>query len=314
MRFSKTILLGAASALGLATAAAAQDDTLQSVGISVGLLGNPFFVATIKGIEDAVEEINPDARVTSVSADYDLNKQVSQMDNFVASGVDVIMLNAVDANAIEPAVTRAKKAGAVVAAFDVSAPGADVTVMTDNVAAGRKACQYIVDNIGGEGDVVIINGPASSSILDRVKGCKEVFSENEGINILSEDQNAGGSREGGLDVMQGLLTRFDHIDGVFAINDPTALGAELAARQLDRDEFIITGVDGAPDIEEALSSGNSLIKASASQDPYTMAGKAMEMANQVLKGETPEEATVLIEPKLITSENIGDYTGWTDQR
>ncbi len=314
MRFSRTFLLGAASALGLATAAAAQDDTLQSVGISVGLLGNPFFVATIKGIEDAAEEINPDARVTSVSADYDLNKQVSQMDNFVASGVDVVMLNAVDASAIEPAVMRAKKAGIVVAAFDVSAPGADVTVMTDNVAAGRKACQYIVDNIGGEGDVVIINGPASSSILDRVKGCQEVFSENEGINVLSDDQNAGGSREGGLDVMQGLLTRFDHIDGVFAINDPTALGAELAARQLDRDEFIITGVDGAPDIEEALSSGNSLIKASASQDPYTMAAQAMEMANQVLKGETPEETTVLIDPQLITSENIADYTGWTDPR
>ena len=314
MRSIKTLMCGSAMALGLAATASAQDQELESVGISVGLLGNPFFVATIEGITDAAKEINPDVQVTAVSADYDLNKQVSQIDNFVAAGTDIIMLNAVDASAIEPAVTRAKNAGVVVAAFDVSAPGAQVTVMTDNVDAGRKACQYIIDQIGEEGDVIIINGPASSSILDRVEGCQEVFSSHEGINVLSDDQNAGGSREGGLDVMQGLLTRFDNIDGVFAINDPTALGAELAARQLNRDEFIITGVDGAPDIEEALESGNSLIKASASQDPYTMAAQAMELAYDVFQGNTPEEDTVLIEPQLITSENVGDYTGWTDQR
>ncbi|WP_375257438.1 ABC transporter substrate-binding protein [Citreimonas sp.] len=314
MRSIKTLMCGTAMAVGLAASASAQDKTLESVGISVGLLGNPFFVATIEGITDAAKEINPDVQVTAVSADYDLNKQVSQIDNFIAAGTDIIMLNAVDASAIEPAVTRAKDAGVVVAAFDVSAPGAEVTVMTDNVAAGRKACQYIVDNIGGEGDVVIVNGPASSSILDRVQGCKEVFEGTEGINVLSDDQNAGGSREGGLDVMQGLLTRFDHIDGVFAINDPTALGVELAARQLNRDEFIITGVDGAPDIEEALESGNSLIKASASQDPYTMAAQSMELAYQVFQGTPPDESTVLIDPELITSENIGDYTGWTDPR
>ncbi|WP_422073214.1 ABC transporter substrate-binding protein [Tranquillimonas rosea] len=312
MRKLTTLLTGTAMAL-VAVSASAQDKELESVGISVGLLGNPFFVATIKGIEDAAREINPDVEVTSVSADYDLNKQASQIDNFIASGVDIIMLNAVDANAIEPAVKRAKEADIVVAAFDVSAPGAEVTVMTDNVDAGRKACQYIVDQIGGEGDVVLINGPQSSSIIDRVKGCKEVFEGNEGINVLSDDQNGQASREGGLDVMQGLLTRYDHIDGVFGVNDPTALGAALAAKQLNRNEFIITGVDGAPDVEEALASGDSLIKASASQDPYTMAAESMRMAYDVFQGDTPDEDTVLLEPELITSENVADYTGWTDR-
>ena len=136
-KFTK-LLAGTALAAMVATGASAQDKKLESIGISVGLLGNPFFVATIKGIEDRAKEINPDVQVTSVSADYDLNKQVSQIDNFIAAGVDIIMLNAVDAKAIAPAVKRAQNAGITVAAFDVSAPGADVTVMTDNVAAGRK--------------------------------------------------------------------------------------------------------------------------------------------------------------------------------
>ena len=71
-------------------------------------------------LEDRAREINPDVSITSVSADYDLNKQVSQIDNFIAAGVDIIMLNAVDDEAIAPAVMRAKQAGIVVSAFDVS--------------------------------------------------------------------------------------------------------------------------------------------------------------------------------------------------
>ena len=312
MKTIAKLLCGAAFAAVAIAPASAKD--LNKVGISVGLLGNPFFVATIKGIEDAAKKINPKVEVTSVSADYDLNKQVSQVDSFIAAGVDVIMLNAVDAKAIAPAVKKAQAAGIVVAAFDVSAPGADVTVMTNNVKAGEEACQYLVDHTGGKGDYVILNGPASSSILERVKGCKNVLSQHPDIKILSDDQNAEGSRDGGLKVFQSLLTRFDKIDAVFAINDPTAIGAQLAAKQLNRSEFVFTAVDGAPDIEKELASGTSMIKASASQDPYVMAGQSLTMAADLLAGKKPAEATVLLDPKLITAENLKDYKGWTAAR
>lgn len=311
---SVTRLLLSTAALGLALASPVTAKNLESVGISVGLLGNPFFVATIKGIEDAARKINPNVQVTSVSADYDLNKQVSQIDNFIASGVDIIMLNAVDASAIAPAVKRAQDAGIVVAAFDVSAPGADVTVMTNNVQAGEKACQYIVDAIGGKGNVIIINGPQSSSIIERVQGCKNVLGQHSEITILSDDQNGQGSRDGGLNVMQSLLTRFDDIDAVFAINDPTGIGAELAARQLGRTDFIITAVDGAPDVETALATEGSMMKASASQDPYVMAGMALDMGYKVLQGEKPDPSTILLEPELITADNLATYKGWTAPR
>lgn len=100
---------------------------------------------------------------------------MTQIDNFIAAGVNVIMLNAVDPVAIAPAIKKAQAAGIVVAAFDVGAQGADVTVMTDNVKAGTLACQYIVDHLKGKGDVLIVNGPQVTSVADRVKGCKEVF-------------------------------------------------------------------------------------------------------------------------------------------
>jgi len=306
------LTLSLAVVAGLATPVLAKD--LSNVGISVGSLGNPFFVATIKGIEDKAKGLNPNVKITSVSSDYDLNKQFTQIDNFIASGVDVIMLNAVDPVAIEPSVKRAQAAGVIVAAFDVAAAGADVTVMTDNVKAGELACQYIADHLKGKGDVIIVNGPQVSSIVDRVKGCKSVFSKHPDIKILSDNQDGKGSRDGGFAVTQSLLTRFPKVDAIFAVNDPTAIGVNLAAKQLNRSEFIITGVDGAPDIEAELKSGNSLIKASASQDPYVMAGQSLELAAGILNGKKPEKPVVLLEPKLITSENLGQYKGWTAVR
>jgi ribose transport system substrate-binding protein len=306
------IAIGLAVAAAVAAPAAAKD--LNTVGISVGSLGNPFFVATIKGIEANARKINPDTSFTNASSDYDLNKQFTQIDNFIAAGVDVIMINAVDPVAIEPAIKKAQAAGIVVGAFDVSAKGADVTVMTDNVKAGAIACQYLADHLNGAGEVIIVNGPQVSSIVDRVNGCKETFAKYPDIKILSDNQDGKGSRDGGFAVGQSLLTRFPKVDAIFAINDPTAIGVNLAAKQLGRSEFIITAVDGAPDIEAELKSGTSLIKASASQDPYTMAGQALDMAAEVLKGNKPAESVVLLEPKLITSENLGEYQGWTAVR
>jgi len=153
-----------------------------------------------------------------------------------------------------------------------------------------------------------------SSIVDRVKGCKEVFAANPGINILSDDQDGKGSRDGGFSVAQSLLTRFEKVDGIFAVNDPTAIGVNLAAKQLNRSEFIITGVDGAPDIEAELKSGNSLIKASSSQDPYVMAGQALELGAGIIAGKKPEKSVILLDPVLITSENLAEYKGWTAAR
>ena len=237
MKIYAKLLCGTALAVSMLGSASAAN--LDKVGISVGSLGNPFFVATIKGITDKAKSINPNVQVISVSSDYDLNKQATQIDNFIAAGVNVIMLNAVDAKAIAPAVERAHKAGIVVAAFDVGAQGADVTVMTDNVKAGTLACQYIVDHLpGGKGDVLIVNGPQVTSVVDRVKGCKEVFAKNAGIKVLSSDQDAKGSRDGGMAVTQSLLTANPKIDAIFAINDPTGIGVG-ARRQADAPRRIL---------------------------------------------------------------------------
>jgi len=302
-------LLAAVAGLALSTAADAK--SIDSIGVTMGSLGNPYFVALVKGITAQARQSDKSVRVTSVSADYDLNKQFTQVDNFIASGANAIVINAVDPNAILPAIKRAENAGIVVVAADVAANGADATVMTDNVAAGRLSCEALVKDIGGKGNVIIENGPQVSAVTDRVKGCKEVLAQHPDVKILSDDQDGKGSRDGGLAVMQGYLIRYPDIAGVFTINDPQAIGSELAARQTHRTNIVITSVDGAPDVVQALKTPGSLIKATASQDPYRMGELAVQAAQAIANGHRPADKVQLMAPKLITAANVNSYTGWT---
>ena len=109
---------------------------LKALGISMGSLGNPYFVTLADGATARAKELNPNVKVTSVSADYDLSKQFSQIDNFISSKVDLILLNAVDPSAMASAIKKARDAGIVVVAVDVDAKGVNATVQTDNVEAG----------------------------------------------------------------------------------------------------------------------------------------------------------------------------------
>jgi ribose transport system substrate-binding protein len=310
----KKILLAATAVLAI-TAGGAQAKDLKAIGISLGSLGNPFFVALSKGAEAEARKTNPNVKVTTVGFDYDLGKQVTQIDNFIAAGVDMILLNPGDANALEPAIKKAQAAGILVVAVDTAAKGADLTVTTNNVQAGEVSCQYIVDKLGGKGSVVIENGPQVSAVVDRVNGCKSVFAKAPGIKVLSDDQDGKGSRDGGMAVAQGYLTRFAKIDAIFTINDPQAIGTDLAAKQLNRSGIIITSVDGAADIEAALKDPNSpMIQASASQDPYAMAELAVKLGVEEMNGKKPEQQVTLLPSKLITRDNVKDNKGWTSPR
>ena len=312
MNFKRMFPVVASLGVAVLMSQAVQARELKAIGISMGSLGNPYFVTLADGATARAKELNPAVKVTSVSADYDLSKQFSQIDNFISSKVDLILLNAVDPSAMASAIKKARDAGIVVVAVDVDAKGVNATVQTDNVEAGKLACQFIVDKLSGKGNVIIQNGPQVTAVTDRVKGCKAALASAPEIKVLSDDQDGKGSREGGLNVMQGYLTRFQKIDGLFAINDPQAIGSDLAAKQLKRSGIIITSVDGAPDIENALKT-DTLIQASASQDAWAMAQTAVNVGNDILNDKQPAEAVTLLAPKLITRDNVGSYAGWSSK-
>ena len=318
MNFTSASRLGAQTALALsfaailATPANAEKKKLDSVAVTVPDTTNPFFVQVVHGAQAKAKEINSKAKFTAESSGYDVKAQADQIDRFIASGTNLILLGAADSKGIAPAVQRAKQAGITVVAIDVGAEGGvDATVTSNNRQAGQEAGKYVADRLKGSGQVIIVNGEPVTAVTDRVAGFLEEINKHPDIKILSQDRNAEGTRAGGQRVMGELLKMFPKIDAVFAVNDPTAIGCDLAARQAQRKDFFIVGVDGAPEVVPALKDPQSLIAASAAQDPYLMAQEAVEIGNRILQGEKPKEAVTLIRVGLITRDNVARYTGWT---
>jgi len=301
--------------VGLLGAVAFAQRPLKSVGVSVGDLGNPFFIQIVKGAESKARQLGGDGvKVSAVSSNYDLNLQMNQVEDFIASKVDLILLGAADTKGVAPAIRKARAANIIVVAVDVAAEGGvNATVMSDNRQAGELAATFLIEKLRGKGNVIILNGPPVSSVIDRVKGAEAVFAKSPGIKVLSKDQNAGGSRMGGMNVTTDLLTAHAKVDAIFAINDPTALGAALAVQQARRNGIVIASVDGAPDAGKALKDGKGPFLATAAQDPFAMATKAVEIGYDLLQGKKPASELTLIPVTLVTRENLATYRGWTTQ-
>lgn len=292
-------------------AAAPAGAGLTDIGLVVGDIGNPFFETLGRRVEEAVaDSLSGTAQVTVWSSGYDLGRQIAQIRQMVADGVQLLIVNAVDTEGIGPAIDLAKEAGVVVVAIDVEARGAQATVVSDNRGAGRTACEFLAKRLDGAGNVLIMNGPPTSSVVQRVEGCHEALADYPQITVLADDEDCGGSIEGGLSYMTAMLNELPQIDAVFAINDPTAIGADLAGAHAGRDDYFIVSIDGGPAAIDVISGGDTRLVATVSQNPKAMAEQAITFGERLFRGEQLQPAVSTIETGLITRDNIADYPGW----
>lgn len=273
---------------------------LKSIGISVADLGNPYFVQLVETISSKAEELAGEPVKMLIRSDaYDWQRQIGQINDFIEQKVDLIVLTAADEYKVAAVVAKAQRAGIKVIAVDVNAQGADATITTDNVQAGVIACEKLAEKIGYQGNFVIINGVLVSSVIERVAGCKSALNKYPNIVLLSDRMNGTGSVEGGMEAMTYLMEEYDHIDAVFTINDPTALGALRAAQQANRNEFLLASIDGAPFAAEIIKQQDNPWIATAVQRPIPMAEKAIEIGMDLLKGKDVAQRFILIPSTLI---------------
>ena len=321
MKFTaRKALVAAAAATLLATACTTGDETtttsspgeggdgnVEKVGLMLQDISNPFFAAMQTSMTELSEQEGFEINVQD--GRQDLAAQNDQIDAYIQQGMDLILLNAVDSEGIGSAVARAQAAGIVVVAVDVDAAGADAAVTTDNVEAGRQSCQSLIDKIGGSGNILIIEGTPTTAPQERVQGCEEILEENPEVTVVGR-QAGKNDRASGLALGTDMLTANAEVDGIFAINDPMALGADLAVQQAGRDGIVITGVDGSPEAVTALNDENSNLWATPAQDPGGMALKAYEVGVEIVGGNEPAERITLLNPSIVDRDNVGEYAGW----
>lgn len=306
------IMIVVASIMGCSSSEEAgkkDNDEKVTIGVALQNLSNPFFIAMSEGAEEGAKEHNAD--VVVVGADDDISKQTSQIEDFIAKGVDMILVAPVDSKGIAGAVAQAKAAGITVISVDSGADGGvDSVVTSDNVLAGKLAGEYIIEQLKGKGNVVVLGAVPNTAVDDRLAGFEEAIKNETGIKVVAT-QNGEGTREASITVMETILQAnpSGEIDAVFAINDPSAIGAKIAAEQSNRDdEMFFVGVDGAPEAVDALKEKKKFYATSA-QSPFNMVKTAIDSGFKILEGEEVEEL-IKVPVELITQENVESYKGW----
>ena len=235
-----------------------------TIGVSVLTLTNPFFKVIADNITAEAAKHGYDTIV--VSGDKDVAKQGNQVQDFIVKQVVAIVLCPCDSKSIGPVIQAANDAGIPVFTTDIAclAPGVKVEchIATDNLGGGREAGTAMIEAVGeAGGKVIIIDFKQAESCLLRVQGFKEVIDahnkdrEEGKITIVSE-LPGGGAKEQGYKACEDALQSHPDIVGVFAINDPSALGARAALEKAGKaDDVKIIGFDGQPEGKQAIKEG-----------------------------------------------------------
>ena len=258
----------------------------QTLGLSVSTLNNPFFVTLRDGAQVAAEEAGLELIV--VDAQDSVSKQISDIEDLVQRGVDVLIINATDSDAVVPAVLAANAAGIPVVAVDRAASGGEVAyfVASDNIAGGALAAEFMCEALEATGLVVELEGiPGVSATRERGQGFNDYLAENcQGLEIIAR-QTANFNRAEGLSVMENILVAQPEIDAVFAHNDEMALGALQAIEALGVD-ILVVGFDATDDAVEAVAACR--LAASVAQLPENLGREAVQASLLALETDAPE--------------------------
>jgi ribose transport system substrate-binding protein len=270
-----------------------------TIGVSLLALDNPFF--KVIGDTIAAEGKKQGFDTVVVSADKDVARQGNQIKDFLVGKVAAIVLSPCDSKSIVPVIREANAAGIPVFTVDIPCdePGVTIAtqVATDNEGGGREAGQAMIEMLGDAGGkVAVLHFKQAESCQLRVKGFREVIdAHNAGgkakIEIVTELES-GGAKDGGAKAMEDALQAFPDLRGVFAINDPAALGARAAIEKAGKaDQVGIIGFDGQPEGKQAIRDGK--IYADPIQFPDRMGVEIVAAIVRWSRGETLPPKTLI---------------------
>ena len=264
-----------------------------NIGFSISTLNNPFFVTLNDGAKAKAKELG--AVMTVIDAQDDASKQANDVEDLIQQGVDLILINPTDSEAVVSAVQSANDAGIPVITVDRSAEGAVVVshIASDNEAGGELAGEYLIELVGEGAKVAELEGVSGSSAArDRGAGFNTVVAGK--LDIVAK-QTANFNRAEGLTVTENIIQGNPDIKGVFAHNDEMALGA-LEAVEASGKDIIVVGFDATDDAVKSVKDGK--LGGTVAQKPELIGEKAVETAIQSLKGEDVE-AFIPVELDLI---------------
>ncbi|AHU90122.1 ABC transporter substrate-binding protein [Trueperella pyogenes] len=272
------------------------------VVLLVSTLNNPFFVDLRDGAQAKADALGVKLQVQD--AQNDASTQNNQIDNAIASGAGLVIINPVDSDAAGPGVVKLNDANIPVIAVDrgVTSGKLATFISSDNVAGGRQAAEELAKAIGEKGDVLVLQGiPGSSASRDRGQGFDEGIAAFTGIKVAAK-QTANFDRSQGLDVTNNLLQANTNIKGIFAENDEMALGALEAIGS--GSDIKVFGFDGTGDALTAIAADRMV--GTIAQQPKELGALAVDAAAKILSGKTVDKE-IPVKVVSVLKANVKDF-------
>ena len=222
------------------------------VGFSVSTLNNPFCNFE-KGAEKKAKDSG--IELIAVDAQNDAAKQTNDVEDLIQKGVDVVVINPTDSDAVASAVSAANAANVPVITVDRVANSGKVVshIASNNIEGGQMASDYIRELVGEGANVAELEGiPGSSAARERGKGFHNVADKS--LKVVAK-QAADFDRAKGLSVMENILQANGDIKAVFAHNDEMALGALEALKSAGKTDVVVVGFDATDDAVKAVNDG-----------------------------------------------------------
>jgi len=263
------------------------------IGVSLLTRTHPFYQDLEAGLQAGAAQHGYDLIVQA--GEFDVARQKDQIDNYIVRKVNAIVVSPCDSKSIGTSVQAANAAGIPVFTADIAvlAEGARVIchVASDNVAGGRLAAQAMIEALGGRGKVAIIDHPEVESVLQRVHGFEEGLAAQPGMQIVAK-LSGRGVKDMAFRTAEDMLQAHPDLDGIFGINDDSALGALAAVEKAGKlGRVTIVGFDAVPEAREAIRARK--IYADVIQQPRLIGQKTIEAIADYMAGK-PVPSEVLI--------------------
>ena len=300
-----SILVLAVLMLSLLAAGAMADDKIK-IGYDIYFLGNSWSVQLYQEFKYDAENLFADkVDVTYVESEGDISKQIANLEDLIAKGVDVIITTPNDTTALNSTLQEAMDEGikVILLCAGIDGDAYDTLITVDEVEFGRVGGQWLADQLGGKGKIICLNGISGLSTSElRFEGAKSAFDKYPDIEILAvEDANWDYAM--GKTVTADLLAAYPEIDGVWSQGGAMTLGAIEAFKAANRDLVPMTGEDNNGLMKAWNESGSEGIGCAK---PTWLARVALENAVKLMNGETVEKDQIY-PVQTITTADIPNY-------
>ena len=239
----------------------------------------------------------------------DREQQIQVVEGFTAQEVDGIVLAPLDARALIRPVEEALRLNIPTVVIDSALDYKDIAsqVSTNNFLGGELAAEQLGKKLGGKGKAIMLRyQQGSASTEEREAGfLSKLKRDFPGVQLISDDQHAGPSRDTAKRTAENLLNRYgDEVQAMFGPNEPVAMGILLALQDVGRaGKVILVGFDSTPAVVQATRKGE--LHGFVVQDPFTMGKRGVEiMALRIAGKAVPKAETT--PAVLVTAENMDD--------